>query len=767
MRKWQFGCFVPWAVGLAALIGCADNPANLRYLGNAGLNYYKEAATDIEYPAVESQTTGEVMATEKPRAVNDPREDQIRDLTLEEAIRIALENSTVIRTTNAPLATGNLPTIYDPAIQESGVLFGGRGVESALSVFDPRWNTSMFWGRDESVQNNRFLSGGAEASTVTSETAFFDTQLQKLFANGGSFAVTHNWNYQWLDVDQPFPSTYTGSVGAEYRLPLLAGSGTEYTRIAGPIATSFGGITGVNQGVVIARINNDITLADFELSVRNLVKDVEDAYWDLYLQYRLYDTAVQTRNSTLEIWRKLKITLELGGNDPDDITAEPQAREQYYETRAATATALGNLYSREVVLRRLMGLPSNDGQILRPIDEPPMAEFVPDWELSLAESLTNRTELRRQKFNIKSLELQLRAAQSLVRPRLDFVSGYRVNGFGDRLLAYNDDDRLGTAQGLNSAYETITQGDQTGWNLGFSMTMDLGFRSAHAQVRNIELRLAKARDLLASQELDISHELSIAYQTLATNYAAAQANFNRLRASQRRIQLFKARVEITDPDLELRAQLSRAQAEAAYYTNQAEYAKSIAQFHFAKGDLLEFNSVHLAESLWTPAAYDQALRKAMARSHAIENPFLVTEPEEFVYPGGDHVITVDPVELGMPIDPALEPMPEGMSDEDMLKLIPPPAEEKPKTEPQKEDAAETRRPYEPEFAEPYEEAAAINVTTPAVVEGATVGQMKPSTGPSRINRHKVDRAGFFEAFAPSEFENTESIELDAKRDLLQ
>ena len=42
---------------------------------------------------------------------------------------------------------------------------------------------------------------------------------------------------------------------------------------------------------MLARINTDIALADFEASVRNLVADVETAYWDLYLQYRSLDAA--------------------------------------------------------------------------------------------------------------------------------------------------------------------------------------------------------------------------------------------------------------------------------------------------------------------------------------------------------------------------------------------------------------------------------------------------------------------------------------------
>ena len=56
----------------------------------------------------------------------------------------------------------------------------------------------------------------------------------------------------------------------EARHPLLQGAGIGYNRIAGPNATP-----GNYNGIVIARIRTDIALADFEISVRNLVEDVQ------------------------------------------------------------------------------------------------------------------------------------------------------------------------------------------------------------------------------------------------------------------------------------------------------------------------------------------------------------------------------------------------------------------------------------------------------------------------------------------------------------
>ena len=47
---------------------------------------------------------------------------------------------------------------------------------------------------------------------------------------------------------------------------------------------------GTYNGVMLARLNTDIALADFEASVRNLVADVETAYWELYFEYRSLDS---------------------------------------------------------------------------------------------------------------------------------------------------------------------------------------------------------------------------------------------------------------------------------------------------------------------------------------------------------------------------------------------------------------------------------------------------------------------------------------------
>jgi len=247
--------------------------------------------------------------------------------------------------------------------------------------------------------------------------------------------------------------------------------------------------------------------------------------------------------------------------------------------------------------------------------------------------LTRRVELRRQKWQIKSLDLQLTAARSLTHPQLNFTSAYQVNGFGDKLLSRTDNDGV-TDQGLNSAYETLTQGNQTGWNLGLQFSMPIGFRQAHAQVRNIELRLAKSRELLAIQEAEVSYEMANAFQELSTNWVNAQTNFNRRRAAEREVQAFNAEYKVGTKtlDLLLQAQARLANAENAYYTSLVNYTKAITYINYRKGTLLDMNNVHLAEGQWTPRAYQEALRRAWARTYGVPGKMMRQKPEPFASP---------------------------------------------------------------------------------------------------------------------------------------
>lgn len=605
---------------LSAAIGCETagvRNEDLSYAFEPGdCNTYVGEETKVAHSNYVQETPDDVRLASEPRTIKDRRDDTIRELTLADAIQIALMNNKIVQTaTQGQVGSkaifnnpDNIASVYDQAIAETGVLFGRRGVEAALSDFDATLRTTMTYGR-----SRRPLSPSSRDSLLT-------TSISKQFATGASLQFFNNWSYTDSRTGV-FRTSYSGTAGLSFRQPLMAGAGTEFTRIAGPVNPNFGAITGVSQGVLIARINSDISLANFETSVRNSIRDVQNVYWDLYLAYRVYDTNVALHRSAHQTWKEAKIKLDVGTLKAAD---EAQALEQFYSSQAQVEQSLNRLYKAETSLRRLLGLQLNDGEVIRPADAPVMAEFQPDWRTNLAEALTRRVEMRRQKWNIRSLQLQLKAAKNLVRPQLDLVTNAQLDGFGDDLLGTNPNN-------FGNAYDVLGSGDFGGWNVGVEYRVPLGFRSATAQVTNYELRVTKAKAVLAQIEREIAHDVTTAIQDLVANQTSASTNLERLTAARRRVRLleFERREGTTTLDLVLRAQASLAQAENDYYARIIDYNKAMISLEFAKGSLLPSSGIQLAEGGWEPCAYQDAYRRAQERAFAIDNPNVDAAPAPF------------------------------------------------------------------------------------------------------------------------------------------
>lgn len=669
---------------IVLMAGCSHRKAtvsDLQYCDDIkGVSYYREHNGDVAWPCLDNQTAEVVAISQEPRNLLRRTEDAPREITLAEAIQTALTQNQVIETSalggvgaKGVLTNPNIAaTVYDPAIQASGVLFGRRSVESALADFDATFSSRLAFSSNDVNLPTASITGGGNRAAFTSS-------LAKQFATGGTISLNHDW-YHTEDAI-PFGAAtpnYAGRIGAQLRQPMLAGSGTEYTRIAGPANPNFGQITGVSQGVAIARINQDISIADFEISVRNAVRDIENGYWDLFLSYRLFDTAVQAHKAALENWRVENVRLRVGDSNSGDVAL---AADRLYETKAQVELSLNRIFTSESELRRLIGMPMNDGTVLMPVDEPSLAELVPDWTASLTEALTYRTELRRQKWNVKSLQLQLQAARSLVRPRLDLFAGYDVNGAGDTLLSQS-------GAPFSSGVGSMSQQNLDSWNAGVEFSVPLGYRFSRSQVRNLELQVTRATAILASQEKNIAHDLATSIQNVTSAYSAAQSHRNRINAARGNLEVREARWTEGGAntnstvllDLKIRAQQGLANAVAAYYQQVVAYNNALTDLSLSKGTLLEENSVFLAEGRWTPEAYGDAKLRAHARTHAKPAPHLKTEPAEFVSPGPAGSVDLryisQPriVEPDVSLDPELRTKPESI---DAPAGAPPQKDEKP------------------------------------------------------------------------------------------
>jgi outer membrane protein TolC len=630
---------VAMAVVLALLAGCQpQEPFYLKHV-DGDLSHYKGVATEIEYPDVDADRLDDVCKAKRPFSLTNRDSKDVWDLSLEEAMQIALKNNKVMRNIGGQvqgppdfiLRNPELtPTIYDPALAESNPR---TGPEAALSAFDAQFASSLSWQRTNAPMNvnSNLTDLGFEGDVSEHDIGQFQAQLSKVAASGGQFSLSHTVAYDKDRFLYPFPnntpyaypSDWNVKLVAEWRQPLLQGAGTQFNRIAGP-----GAQPGLYNGVVIARINTDIALANFEASVRNLVSDVETAYWELYFQYRSLDAVIAGRDSALSTWRKIYTLYRIGGKG-GEAEKEAQAREQYYLFRSTAERSLNELYATEAKLRYLLGLAATDGRLIRPKDEPTTAKVVFDWCEVLNEGLARSVELREEKWIVKRQEMELIAAKNFLLPKLDLDAQYRFLGLGNDLFPNlaNDQGSNFRSPGSN-AYQSLTSGQFEEWQLGFQLSLPLGFRREMAGVRNAQLALARERVKLQEGELELSHQLAFAIRDLDANHVLSQTDFNRRVAAQREVEAVAAAYE-TDTitlDVLLKAQQNLAQAESDFYRALVDYNKSIAQVHFRKGSLLEYNGVYLAEGPWPGKAYFDARRRARARQASTYLDYGFTQP---------------------------------------------------------------------------------------------------------------------------------------------
>ena len=550
-------------------------------------------------------STIDVAAVPEPTRLRDRKPMVPWDMTLQEVIFHALTNSTVIRQGGQFLSPNNtllrspdgMPTVYDQMIQSSGVLFGQRGEEAALSEFDSQFTTRMLWGNSSTVQNFNQL-GIAAGNTLNEDTAQFQASLQKALYTGGQFGLSQSWNYSASNASRLFPSVYEGNMRAEYRQPLLAGAGSDYAMIAGPISDNIQGVTGVQQGILIARINNTLAIADFELNVIGYVRDVELQYWKLHLAY---ETHRIEEDSLKDAQRILDMVESRDGAQGGDLSYVVEAREGVLQSQQRVLEALDAVYTNESQLRLLMGFSLQTERMIRPIDSPMIAEMQHDWSSSLGSALARRPELRRQKNSIQSAELQLQAAMNLNRPRLDLLASGQLNGFGDDLLGPKSAD--GTTRKLGSAYGRMLGGRETGWNLGVEYSQPLGMRFSNEQVKNHEFKLTKAMKLLEAQEAEILHELTAAFQAVDRHYLAMQNQaaivdnaVARMDAAEADYESNKDGRSVFDLATLNRARDIYAQAVVQLGQAQVEYSMSLTDIEYRCGRLLEHHHVTLSAS---------------------------------------------------------------------------------------------------------------------------------------------------------------------------
>jgi outer membrane protein TolC len=572
----------------------------------------------------------------KPRTTNDPEANEIFPMTLQQAIRIGLDNSEVVRViafgaqgipiggfeptplnsgasagVASSLGSGTLQTVYDPAILETQIAV-------ALSNFDTAFTTSILWGDNVQPFNNG-VQGGSLSLTGTkypivsvNDSVTYQVGLSKRTETGALLGVVHNinWSYQNSSF-LVWPSAYTTNLQLTLTQPLL-GSAPLPGQAAGPPV----GLEANRAPIVVARLNADAAVWRFKAEIMAHVRSVEQQYWNLaqsHVQLWSSDRAVSLAQ---EILNREQAELVVGRGTIADVAEAAQRLEQF---NLDLVTRTSDVITTERQLRNILGLPPADNRRIVPVTPPTEARLEPDWDSSLAQMLNFQPDIVQQQILVRVAELQLLIARNQLLPQLSLNALYQFNGLGQQLDSAEAVMTGATLKALNPviANEQRIAGLNSNpglynnfitWQVGFTFQMPLGMRSPLANTRQSQYLLLRARAYLQQIVHQTTHSLARFFLEIDANYKQFKTASRLRAAAAQRLDAQRAYYEegrITiDRFLDAVSQYATAVATEAQY--KTTYNISIVALEEAKGTLLAYDNIAVAEGPWPRKAYIQA-----------------------------------------------------------------------------------------------------------------------------------------------------------------
>ncbi|MHC4400405.1 MAG: TolC family protein [Planctomycetota bacterium] len=420
-----------------------------------------------------------------PPTVSRPQPDNTRvHLSLDEALRIALANSEVVRVVAGPGVTSSGSTVYDPAVTNTQI-------DRARARFDPSLRAGNRFDQDE-----RREVIGMTFNDLQTERYQFDLGLEKTTTSGGTARLGVNANPLRTNpaVSVLNPETRS-SLDLSYRHPLLKGGSTQANLAP----------------IVLARIDTERSFYQLKDSTQQMVRGVIESYWAVvFARVDVWAREEQLRFGDMA-YEIAHVRFKRGpaGERLGRARDRAQAQSLLASLQANLVTSNANLLQREATLRNILGLSPSDRKEIIPVSPPTKDRLDIDWDLILEMAQTYRPDLIQINLAIEADRQQLLAARNQALPQVDASALYRWDGLAGTLP--------------NGAHVATEPGQFTGWQFGVDVTVPLGLRESRSEARRAWLVLMRDRANLEQALHNAEHLLADSYRNLARYYEQYQA----------------------------------------------------------------------------------------------------------------------------------------------------------------------------------------------------------------------------------------------------
>jgi outer membrane protein len=441
--------------------------------------------------------------------------DQVRRLTIDEAVRLALDNNLGIQIAR-----------FNPQVQDLSVAL-------ARSAWVPNF-TTVVQGASTSTPNSGFLSGANTGQNrTTAGRMLSNVGLLQQTPWGGSYSV--GWDSTrstTTNVLSSFSPQLQSSLSIDIRQPLLRNFSIDNLR----------------QQVILSEKDRDISDFQLQQTVATTTRAVRNAYWDLAYANASLVVAQQSLDLANESLRETNARIQIGTIPPIDAVeaqAEVAARQQ------AVIVAQAQIETAEDNLRALVFNQSSPDFWTTRIEPTELPAFQPnavDVDGAVRNALQMRTDLLQARKSLEAADINIKYFRNQTLPDVTATFDYGLTGLGGTPVLRTNSFGIPIAvpAGIPRNFASVL-GDLFGnqfpsWTVGLNISYPLGHSPQEANLSRAQLETTQAETQLKNAELQVVTQVrNVARQVVTSERlvdstrVARQLQEQRLDAEQKKL----------------------------------------------------------------------------------------------------------------------------------------------------------------------------------------------------------------------------------------
>jgi outer membrane protein len=433
--------------------------------------------------------------------------EAVRQLTIDEAVRLALDNNLGIQIAR-----------FNPQVQDLSVAL-------ARSAWVPSF-TTLLEGAGTSTPNSGFLSGATTGQNkTTTGRVLSNVGIVQQTPWGGSYSV--GWDSTrstTTNVFSNFSPQLQSSLSIDIRQPLLRNFSIDNLR----------------QQVILSEKDRDISDFQLQQTIATTARAVRNAYWDLAYANASLVVQQQSLDLARESLRETNARIQIGTTPPIDAVeaqAEVATRQQsVIVAEAQIETAQDNL--RALVLNQ--SAPDFWTTRLAPTDLPAFQPTAVDVNDAVRNALQNRTDLLQARKALESADVNIRYYRNQTLPDVTAIFDYGLTGLGGTPVLRTSNLGIpvtgpaATSRTFGSILGDLFGNQYPSWTLGLSISYPLGRSQQEANLARAQLETTQAETQLKNAELQVVTQVrNVARQVVTSERLVDSTRASRDLAEQR------------------------------------------------------------------------------------------------------------------------------------------------------------------------------------------------------------------------------------------